>query len=67
MDMFSNICDLGLANGFSDVTPKPQATEEQCELYFIKIKYFGVPVMAQCLTNLIRNHEVAGSIPGLNQ
>ena len=25
----------------------------------------GVPVVAQCLTNLTRNHEVAGSIPGL--
>ena len=26
-----------------------------------------VPVVAQRLTNLIRNHEVAGSIPGLAQ
>ena len=26
---------------------------------------FGVPVMAQWLTNPTRNHEVAGSIPGL--
>ena len=25
----------------------------------------GVPVVAQRLTNLIRNHEVAGSVPGL--
>ena len=25
----------------------------------------GVPVVAQWLTNLTRNHEVAGSIPGL--
>ena len=30
----------------------------------IKLKK-GVPVVAQWLTNLTRNHEVAGSIPGL--
>ena len=27
----------------------------------------GVPVVAQWLTNPTRNHEVAGSIPGLAQ
>ena len=27
----------------------------------------GVPVVAQWLTNLTRNHEVAGLIPGLAQ
>ena len=27
----------------------------------------GVPVVAQCLTNPTRNHEVAGLIPGLAQ
>ena len=27
----------------------------------------GVPVVAQYLTNPTRNHEVAGSIPGLAQ
>ena len=29
--------------------------------------FFGVPVVAQWLTNPTRNHEVAGSIPGLAQ
>ena len=32
----------------------------------IKIKR-GVPIVAQWLTNPTRNHEVAGSIPGLTQ
>ena len=27
----------------------------------------GVPIMAQWLTNLTRNHEVADSVPGLAQ
>ena len=27
----------------------------------------GVPVVVQLLMNLIRNHEVAGAIPGLAQ
>ena len=30
-------------------------------------KCMGVPIMAQWLTNLNRNHEVVGSIPGLVQ
>ena len=30
-----------------------------------KLGVFGVPVVAQWLTNPIRNHEVAGSIPDL--
>ena len=29
--------------------------------------FFGVPVVAQRLTNPTRNHEVEGSIPGLAQ
>ena len=28
---------------------------------------WGVPIVAQWLTNPTRNHEVAGSIPGLAQ
>ena len=30
-------------------------------------KELGVPIMAQWLTNPTKNHEVAGSIPGLAQ
>ena len=33
----------------------------------LKISLQGVPVVAQWLTNPTRNHEVAGSIPGLAQ
>ena len=32
-----------------------------------KHKWGGVPIMAQWLTNLTRNHEVLGLIPGLAQ
>ena len=31
------------------------------------IPTLGVPIVAQWLTNLARNHEVAGLIPGLAQ
>ena len=37
---------------------------------FLNLKwkvFYGVPVVAQWLTNSTRNHEVAGSIPGLAQ
>ena len=32
-----------------------------------ELKDLGVPVVAQWLANPTRNHEVAGSIPGLAQ
>ena len=41
----------------------PYATDEALK----SKKKRGVPVMAQRLTNPTRNHEVAGSIPGLAQ
>ena len=33
----------------------------------IKTMMLGVSIVAQWLTNLTRNHEVAGSIPSLDQ
>ena len=35
--------------------------------HMLKIFIIGVPVVAQWLTNLTRNNEVAGLIPGLAQ
>ena len=35
--------------------------------HFLKTFIPGVPVVAQWLTNLIRNHDVVGLIPGLAQ
>ena len=37
------------------------------KIYTLKNYSFGVPVVAQWLTNSTRDHEVAGSIPGLAQ
>ena len=33
----------------------------------IRIRFLGVPVVAQWLANPTRNHDVEGSIPGLAQ
>ena len=46
------------------------STGRQRDAWAAKIKVrvaVGVPVVAQWLTNLTGNHEVAGSIPGLPQ
>ena len=37
------------------------------KVVFKKFGMVGVPVVAQRLTNLTKNHEVAGSVPGLAQ
>ena len=35
-------------------------------LTYLRNLFLGVPIVAQWLTNLTRNHEVAGLIPGLD-
>ena len=40
---------------------------ENIKLKFCLNNNMGVPIVVQWLTNLTRNHEVAGSIPGLAQ
>ena len=36
--------------------------------FSVKKRFFlGIPIVAQWLSNLTRNHEVAGLIPGLDQ
>ena len=47
--------------------PLPSLHSSHCILKSGKTLSLGVPVVAQWLTNLTRNHEVAGSTPGLAQ
>ena len=44
----------------------PYATSAALKSKKKKKKKFSVPVVAQWLTNPTRNHEVSGSIPGLD-
>ena len=41
--------------------------ELNCHIVCMEIISYGVPVVAQWLTNPTKNHEVAGLIPGLAQ
>ena len=43
----------------------PLHSESTVEIEVLKNVALGVPFVAQWLTNPTRNHEVAGSIPGL--
>ena len=45
----------------------PSGAEFREPVVVIEISGSGVPIVAQWLTNPIRNHEVAGSIPALAQ
>ena len=44
-----------------------QYTSASNKVYALNRHAVGAPVVAQWLTNPTRNHEVAGSIPGLAQ
>ena len=39
----------------------------ECPVRLVKNTDSGVPIAAQWVTNPTRNHEVAGSIPGLDR
>ena len=47
--------------------PSRNLFKEEGILHFHKGGLLGVPIVAQQLKNLTRNHEVVGSIPGLAQ
>ena len=57
--------DIKIVNIYAPNIRLPQYIRQL--LTAIKGEIDGVPVMAQWLTNPTRNHEVAGSIPGLAQ
>ena len=56
--------ELPYAAGAAQEVAKRQKKKES---FFRNKMKFGVPVVAQWLTNLTRNHEVASSMPALAQ
>ena len=44
-----------------------KVTWRELKIIILREVKLGVPIVAQWLTNMTRNHEVAGSIPGLAQ
>ena len=58
----------GVPRGSGDTASSRQiAFQEKLEVRLHSNLSVGVPVVAQWLTNPTRNHEVAGSVPGLAQ
>ena len=51
----------------SDAIKMLGSFKRQSKKKYIKKSLGGVPIVAQWLTNLSRNHEVVGSIPGFPQ
>ena len=59
---------MGILNAITTYPGKSLINGSFILIKIIHIKRaLGVPVVAQWLTNPTRNHEVAGSIPGLAQ
>ena len=72
MTVLSNF-DFWLNNSFTKIVSKAGGIslflkrKGKCSALEIFFSLLGVPVVTQRLTNLTRNHEVVGSIPGLVQ
>ena len=59
------VCDWVTLLNSRKLTEHHKPTKKEKIKIIKKKKRIGVPVVAQWLTNPIRNHEVVGSIPGL--
>ena len=57
--------DLG--GGMPEAGSERGCLSTVCQVSSVSTHAHGVPVVAQWLTNLTRNHEVVGSIPDLAQ